>query len=111
MILESLRRIRAELGVRTVLGVSNISFGLPARPQLNATFYALALGAGLTSAIVNPLSPEMMSAYRSWRALMAHDPGCAAWIAANAEGTSPNVSRLSSQVLPPNLWPSPPSAK
>ena len=103
VILESLRRIRAELGVRTVLGVSNISFGLPARPQLNATFYALALGAGLTSAIVNPLSPEMMSAYRSWRALMAHDPGCAAWIAANAEGTSPNVSRLSSQVQPPNL--------
>ena len=104
VILESLRRIRAELGVRTVLGVSNISFGLPARPQLNAIFYALALGAGLTSAIVNPLSPEMMSAYRSWRALMAHDPGCAAWIAANAEGTSPNVSRLSSQVLPPNLY-------
>ena len=84
VILESLRRIRTELGVRTVLGVSNISFGLPARPQLNATFYALALGAGLTSAIVNPLSPEMMSAYRSWRALMAHDPGCADWIAANA---------------------------
>ena len=103
VILESLRRIRAELGVRTVLGVSNISFGLPARPQLNATFYALALGAGLTSAIVNPLSPEMMSAYRSWRALLAHDPGCANWIAANAEGTSPNVLRLSSQVLPPNL--------
>ena len=103
VILESLRRIRTELGVRTVLGVSNISFGLPARPQLNATFYALALGAGLTSAIVNPLSPEMMSAYRSWRALLAHDPGCADWIAANAEGTSPNVSRLSSQVLPPNL--------
>ena len=103
VILESLRRIRAELGVRTVLGVSNISFGLPARPQLNATFYALALGAGLTSAIVNPLSPEMMSAYRSWRALLAHDPGCADWIAANGEGTSPTVSRLPSQVLPPSL--------
>ena len=94
VILESLRRIRAELGVRTVLGVSNISFGLPARPQLNATFYALALGAGLTSAIVNPLSPEMMSAYRSWRALMAHDPGCAAWIAANAEGQGPGIRTL-----------------
>ena len=85
VILESLRRIRAELGVRTVLGVSNISFGLPARPQLNATFYALALGAGLTSAIVNPLSPEMMSAYRSWRALMGRDVGCADWIAANPD--------------------------
>ena len=94
VILESLRRIRAELGVRTVLGVSNISFGLPARPQLNATFYALALGAGLTSAIVNPLSPEMISTYRSWRALMAHDPGCAAWIAANAEGQGPGIRTL-----------------
>ncbi len=81
VILESLRRVRAELGVRTILGVSNVSFGLPARPLLNAAFYALALEAGLSSAIVNPLSNEMMTAYRSWRALTGRDANCAAWIA------------------------------
>ncbi|MGN0854866.1 MAG: homocysteine S-methyltransferase family protein [Kiritimatiellia bacterium] len=81
VILESLRRVRDELGLRTVLGVSNISFGLPARPFLNAGFYTLALGAGLTSAIVNPLSAEMMTAYRSWRALTGRDTACSDWIA------------------------------
>ena len=87
VILESLRRIRAELGVRTVLGVSNISFGLPARPLLNATFYSLALEAGLTSAIINPLSVEMMTAYKSWRALTGRDPACGEWIKAVETGS------------------------
>ncbi len=80
VILESLQRIRKELKVRTVLGVSNISFGLPARPQLNAAFYTLALEAGLTSAIINPLSLEMMTAYKSWRALTGRDKSCTDWI-------------------------------
>ncbi len=84
VILESLKRVRAELGVRTILGVSNVSFGLPARPLLNATFYALALEAGLSSAIVNPLSTEMMTAYRSWRALTGCDLNCEKWIASVA---------------------------
>ena len=86
VILESLRRVRYELGLRTVLGVSNISFGLPARPLLNATFYTLALEAGLTSAIVNPLSIEMMTAYKSWRALTGRDTSCNDWISSVAEG-------------------------
>ena len=86
VILESLRRVREELGCRTVLGVSNVSFGLPARPLLNGTFYALALQAGLTTAIVNPLSVEMMTAYHSWRALTGRDRNCEAWIAAVSEG-------------------------
>ncbi len=85
VILESLKRVRAELGVRTILGVSNVSFGLPARPLLNATFYSLALEAGLSSAIVNPLSTEMMTAYRSWRALTGRDTNCAEWIASVAQ--------------------------
>ena len=80
VILESLRRVHDELGLRTVLGVSNVSFGLPARPLLNGTFYALALQAGLTTAIVNPLSAEMMTAYTSWRALTGRDANCTAWI-------------------------------
>ena len=86
VILESLRRVRYELGLRTVLGDSNISFGLPARPLLNATFYTLALEAGLTSAIVNPLSVEMMTAYKSWRALTGRDTSCNDWISSVAEG-------------------------
>ena len=85
VILESLRRVRA-MGLRTVLGVSNVSFGLPARPLLNAAFYSLALEAGLTSAIVNPLSVEMMTAYMSWRALTGRDRNCESWISAVAEG-------------------------
>ncbi len=86
LILESLRLVREQLGCRTVLGVSNVSFGLPARPFLNGTFYSLALQAGLTTAIVNPLSLEMMTAYKSWRALTGRDAQCADWIAAVSEG-------------------------
>ncbi len=78
--LETMRRLRAELGVRTILGVSNISFGLPARAQINASFYTLAMGAGLTAAIINPLSIEMMTAYRAYRALTAKDRSCSEWI-------------------------------
>jgi len=79
VILESLRRVRAELGCRTCLGVSNISFGLPARPLLNAAFYTMALEAGLSAGIVNPLSAEMMSAYHAFRALTARDAQCSGW--------------------------------
>ena len=80
IILESLRRVRDELHCRTCLGVSNVSFGLPSRPRLNAAFYTMALGAGLSAGIVNPLSDEMMTAYRAFRALTARDDHCAAWI-------------------------------
>ena len=80
VILESMRRVRDELGCRTCLGVSNISFGLPARQNINATFYTLALGAGLSAGIVNPLSVEMMAAYRAYRALTARDAQCSDWI-------------------------------
>jgi len=81
VILESLRRVRDELGCRTCLGVSNISFGLPARHLLNATFYTLALEAGLSAGIVNPLSAEMMAAYHAYRALTARDAQCGGWVA------------------------------
>ena len=81
VILEAMRLVRGELGCRTCLGVSNISFGLPARPFLNATFYTLALNAGLSAGIINPLSQEMMTAYRSYRALSAKDEQCTEWIA------------------------------
>jgi 5-methyltetrahydrofolate--homocysteine methyltransferase len=82
VVLESLRRVRDELGCRTVLGVSNISFGLPARPLLNGAFYTLAMGAGLSAAIVNPLSDEMMTAHRAYRALTGKDRNCETWVEA-----------------------------
>ena len=80
VILEALHRVRSELGCRTCLGVSNISFGLPARPLLNATFYTLALGAGLSAGIVNPLAADMMTVYRAFRALTGKDLSCGEWI-------------------------------
>lgn len=80
VILESLRRARSELGCRTCLGVSNISFGLPARPLLNATFYTMALANGLSAGIVNPLAADMMTAYHAFRALTAKEATCAEWI-------------------------------
>ena len=80
-ILEALGRVKAELGCRTCLGVSNISFGLPARPLLNAAFYTMALARGLSAGIVNPLAADMMTAYKAFRALTARDSACGEWIA------------------------------
>ncbi|MBR1588600.1 MAG: homocysteine S-methyltransferase family protein [Kiritimatiellae bacterium] len=82
VILEALRLVREELGCRTCLGVSNISFGLPARPLLNATFYTMAMAAGLSAGIINPLSQDMMCAYRAWRVMRAKDVNCEEWIGA-----------------------------
>ena len=83
--LETIRRIKAELGVGTILGVSNVSFGLPARPQLTAAFLIAAISAGLDAAIANPLSAETMDAYACALALSGKDAGCAGYIARFAE--------------------------
>ena len=73
-ILDAIHMVKAELpGVRTVLGVSNISFGLPFRPLVNATFLAAAFGAGLDLAIVNPGVRRMMDVVDSWRVLSGED--------------------------------------
>ena len=71
--LRALRLVRDELGLSTVLGVSNISFGLPARSVLSSTFFAMALEAGLAAAIINPLEERMMDAYRSAMVLLQAD--------------------------------------
>jgi len=91
VILEALRRVKTELGCRTCLGVSNISFGLPGRPALNAAFFTAALAAGLSAGIVNPLAPEMMRAWRAWRALAGRDAQCADWIAAQPAESAPGA--------------------
>ena len=73
-ILEGIRLVKRELpGVRTVLGVSNVSFGLPFRPLVNATFLAAAFSAGLDLAIINPMVQRMMDVVNSWRVLSGED--------------------------------------
>ena len=79
--LQSLRRIRYDLGAHTSLGVSNISFGLPQRDIVNAAFFALALENGLSAAIMNPFSAEMMKTYHAFRVLKGLDDNCADYIA------------------------------
>ena len=83
--LEAVRRIREELGCRTSLGISNVSFGLPCRDVLNASFFLSALECGLSCAIINPYSEAVMNAYRSYRALHGLDERCAEYIEANAK--------------------------
>lgn len=74
--LETIHRAKTELGVKTALGVSNVSFGLPKREQLNQSFFTMALHQGLDGAIINPMSGAMVGAYRSYRALMGLDDQC-----------------------------------
>ena len=71
--LEAIRLIKEELGLATVLGVSNISFGLPARDVINAGFLTMALSAGLDCAIINPKNTEMMDAYHASLVLTGKD--------------------------------------
>ena len=74
--LETVRRLHDELGVKTSLGISNISFGLPSRGKINSTFLSLALLNGLSAAIVNPLSSELMHSVDAYNVLMGFDVGC-----------------------------------
>ena len=75
-----IRRLRDELGVNTTCGASNISFGLPNRHALNASFLSMAIGAGMTSAILNPLHSEEMAGVMGADVMMGHDPECRRWI-------------------------------
>ena len=76
-------------GIHTVMGVSNISFGLPNRDAVNSAFFAMSLAAGLSSAIMNPQSERMMEAYHAYCALSGVDEGCKDYVAhyANAPKT------------------------
>ncbi|GAB4388078.1 methyltetrahydrofolate cobalamin methyltransferase [Albidovulum sp.] len=74
------KRLREELGVNTTCGASNISFGLPNRHGINAAFLPMAIGAGMTSAIMNPVRAVEMEAIRAANFLMNHDPNGGEWI-------------------------------
>jgi 5-methyltetrahydrofolate--homocysteine methyltransferase len=87
--LELIRRLREELKVNTTCGASNVSFGLPNRSGLNPTFLAMAIGAGMTSAITNPLELSLMQAVRGADVVMNHDQQCMDWIRAYREPAAP----------------------
>ncbi len=82
-VFELVRKLRAELGVNTTCGASNISFGLPNRNGVNAAFLPMAIASGMTSAIMNPLHNLEMDAIRAANLLTNNDPNGAAWIMAN----------------------------
>ena len=73
-------RLRKELGVNTTCGASNVSFGLPNRAGINAAFLSMAIGAGMTSAITNPMEGEIRQAILAADVLAGHDTNCARWI-------------------------------
>ena len=80
--LDALKRVRETYGVRTVLGVSNISFGLPNRTIINSNFYTMAMQNGLSAGIINPMSEDMMKSYHSYLALMGYDENFTQYIGA-----------------------------
>lgn len=88
--LRAIRLVKQKLGLVTVLGVSNISFGLPQRPLISATFFAMAMEAGLDAAIINPKDKAMMDAWRSAQVLLNRDPQASGYIAAYA-GQQPDA--------------------
>lgn len=94
--LEALRIVSREWGLATLLGVSNVSHGLPGRPALNAAFLAMAASSGLDAAIVNPADVDVAHAVRAVDALLGHDEQCAEWVAWNTtleagdQGVSPS---------------------
>lgn len=99
--LEALKKVRELYGVQTVLGVSNVSFGLPNRPIINANFYTMAMQNGLTAGIINPSSEAMMQAYYSYCALMGYDENCQTYIencGQKQEVKSPVASRQTSHL-------------
>ena len=84
-----IHRLREELKVNTTCGASNVSFGLPNRHTVTGTFLAMAIGAGMTSAIMNPLHAETKAAVLAADVLMGTDENCATWIRANRDPNAP----------------------
>ena len=98
---EALARCKKELGVRTILGVSNISFGLPCRPYLNTTFLTMAMYAGLDLAIMNPSSEDMMAAVYAYNVLTNRDPQSTKYIERYADHVPASVAlKQAAQAVP-----------
>ncbi len=91
--MELVRRLRNELKVNTTCGASNLSFGLPNRNGLNTAFISMAIASGMTSAITNPLHPEIMQAVRGADVVMGHDAECSKWISVNRDPNAESRER------------------
>ena len=89
--LNAIRLVKAQLGLKTALGVSNISFGLPNRSKINETFFLMALEAGLDLAIINPADTQMMHTLAAWNLLRGQDHESRNWIALSANGNAPSA--------------------
>lgn len=90
--LRAVKMIKEQLGCHTSLGVSNVSFGLPGRDTINGSFFTLAMWQGLSAAIMNPYSAEMMKAYRAYLALNGMDENFAEYIAFSETLTQPSAT-------------------
>jgi 5-methyltetrahydrofolate--homocysteine methyltransferase len=88
-VMRLVRRLRTELKVNTSCGASNISFGLPNRDGINSAFLTMAMGAGMTSAITNPMHVEVIKAVMGADVMLGHDPDCARWIRRFRDATPP----------------------
>ena len=86
--IETVRRLTEELGVNTILGVSNVSFGLPNRPALNNAMYTLCVRAGLSAAIANPALIRKSDDEAAFDVLLGRDKNCERWIAANVDNAA-----------------------
>src|SRR5699024_3723253 len=86
--LKALSMIRQKLGVKTILGVSNVSFGLPRREIINSAFFLLALQAGLDAAIINPASEPMMQSLFAYRVLSQKYAQCTQYIERYSQTTA-----------------------
>ncbi len=96
------RRCREELGVNTCCGASNISFGLPDRPALNGAFMAMAIAAGMTCAITNPIEAEIKKMILAADVFLGHDENCAAWLTyARNAARAPAPGATAAPSLPP----------
>jgi 5-methyltetrahydrofolate--homocysteine methyltransferase len=84
-VFELVRRLRDDLGVNTICGASNVSFGLPGRPRLNGTFLAMAIASGMSSAITNPIEAEIREAIRAADVMTGNDGDCQAWISSHRD--------------------------
>ena len=96
-VLELVRRLREELKVNTTCGASNLSFGLPNRHGLNATFLPMAISSGMPCAITNPMDKEIMQAVRGANVIIGQDPECNTWIKNYREPTEGQSRRKRSR--------------
>jgi 5-methyltetrahydrofolate--homocysteine methyltransferase len=94
-VMRLVHRLRTELKVNTSCGASNISFGLPNRDGINSAFLTMAMGAGMTSAITNPMHVEVIKAVMGADVMMGHDPDCARWIRRFRDAAPPATSTAS----------------